>query len=395
MSIFLQRITTKNYRALADVTVDLHDINVLFGPNGAGKSTFLDVLWFVRDCAVRGVDEASAARSHGIGILFDGAGEGESLIVALETLHVRYELSVGLSSGRIEPFPGEKLRSLANGLDCIDRRTGSDKAAFFHVGIDAQAEVPLREPHKISLGRFLDFEPGLDEVAELDRRLRFIHLFPSRSLDIRYIKLNGSERGHESWLWTNGKNLWSVLSNLKGKSAIDDRYETILAFMRRAFPGFRDIVLDATGPSSVYGSFVEQGRNQPILASGASDGHVQMLLLLTALFAEGSRRTSIMLFDEPELSLHPWALAVLGKAVKEAATGHHKQILIATHSPVLMSQFEPADCMAVELVEGRTVLRRVSDIPDIGDLLEQYAMGSLYMSEAIAPQGSVGEVGDE
>ena len=148
-------------------------------------------------------------------------------------------------------------------------------------------------------------------------------------------------------------------------------------------------------PSSVYGSFVERGRSRPILASGASDGHVHMLLLLTALFAEGSQRTSIMLFDEPELSLHPWALAVLARATKEAVAHHQKQVLIATHSPVLMSQFEPPECMAVELAEGRTVMRRVSDMADIGDLLDQYAMGSLYMSEAIAPQGSGGEVKDE
>jgi zinc/manganese transport system ATP-binding protein len=41
MAILLQRISTRNYRALADVTVELRDVNVLFGPNGAGKSTLL------------------------------------------------------------------------------------------------------------------------------------------------------------------------------------------------------------------------------------------------------------------------------------------------------------------------------------------------------------------
>jgi predicted ATPase len=122
-----------------------------------------------------------------------------------------------------------------------------------------------------------------------------------------------------------------------------------------------------------------------------SDGHMQMLLLLTALFAEGREQPSIMLLDEPELSLHPWALAVLGKAIQAAALEHQKQVIVATHSPVLMSQFEPADCIAVEAVEGRTRLSRVSEIEDIGDLLEQYATGSLYMSETIAPQSTMAE----
>lgn len=391
MAILLQRISTRNYRALADVTVELRDINVLFGPNGAGKSTLLDVLWFIRDCAVRGVAEASAARSHGIGILFDGAADGEPLVVTVETAGVRYELSLGLSSGRIEPFPGETLRSTKNGVCYIERRAGSDKASFVHSMIIEPVMVSLRDPDKISLGRYLDFEPGFDEVAELDRRLRFIHLYPSRSLDLRFIKQRGSEQSHETWLWTNGKNLWSVLRNLQGTSAVDDRYDTILDFMRQSFPTFRGLAIEATGPESVYGSFVESGRRRPIRASGMSDGHVQMLFLLTALFAEGRERTSIMLLDEPELSLHPWALAVLGKAIQAAASEHQKQVIIATHSPVLISQFELADCIAVELLQGRTKLKRVSEMENISDLLERYATGSLYMSETIAPQSTMAE----
>jgi len=50
----LKRIRIKNYRSLADLSLDLEPINVLFGPNGAGKSTLLDTLWFARDCAIRG-----------------------------------------------------------------------------------------------------------------------------------------------------------------------------------------------------------------------------------------------------------------------------------------------------------------------------------------------------
>jgi predicted ATPase len=394
MAILLQRISTRNYRALADVTVELRDVNVLFGPNGAGKSTLLDVLWFVH-CAVFGADEASTTRSHGIGILFDGAAEGEPLVVAVETASVRYELSLGLSSGRIEPFPGERLRSTTNGLVYIDRRVGSDKASFFAAKLGTPVTVSLREPESASLRPYADMETDINDVASLDRILRFIRFHPSRSLDLRSIKLIGSSQTHHPWLLNKGLNLWSALRNLQGKRAIDDRYDTIIDFMRQSFPTFRDLVLESTGPASVYGSFVERGRRQPILASGMSDGHLQMLLMLTVLFAEGRQTKSILLLDEPELSLHPWALAVLGKAIKMAAREHQKQIIIATHSPVLMSQFEPADCIAVELAEGRTRLKRVAEIENIGDLLEQYATGSLYMSETIAPQSTMGEKGDD
>ncbi|NEP44305.1 MAG: AAA family ATPase, partial [Okeania sp. SIO2H7] len=96
---------------------------------------------------------------------------------------------------------------------------------------------------------------------------------------------------------------------------------------------------------------------------------------------------SLILLDEPEISLHPWALAVFAKAVKLAAKSWNKQIFIATHSPVLISQFEPENILAAELDEERqTVMKRVSEMEDIQDLLEDYATGSLYMAEAIAPQ---------
>ncbi len=52
----LKSIHVQNYRSLADVSLELEPINVLLGPNGAGKSSLLDAIWFVRDCAIRGVE---------------------------------------------------------------------------------------------------------------------------------------------------------------------------------------------------------------------------------------------------------------------------------------------------------------------------------------------------
>ena len=93
MPNLITKVHIKNYRALADVCVDLPPLNIIFGPNGAGKSTFLDTVWFVRDCAIRSVELASAARSHGIGLLFDGADEGEQISVSLSTSELEYQIA--------------------------------------------------------------------------------------------------------------------------------------------------------------------------------------------------------------------------------------------------------------------------------------------------------------
>ena len=383
----LTRMSVRNYRALADVQIALRPINVVFGPNGAGKSTLLDSMYFFRDCAIRGVEAASSGRDHGIGILWDGALEDERISVELANDNVSYALSFSLSAGRLDPFPGERLVSSSRAVPLIARTPGSDKAALFHAQIEQAPQISLREPDKLSLSLFLNFNDRDEETADLDQLLHFVRLYNSRSFHIRPLKRRGSESSHQIRLWDFANNAWSVLRNLQDKQKVDDRYDTIMRYMADAFPAFDGIVLEQTGPTSVYASFQEKGRRHPIFASGTSDGHVQLLLLLIALFSEG-QRDSVLLFDEPEVSLHPWALVVFARAVKEAAGQWNKQVFLATHSPVLISQFDPQDILVASTDEGRARFQRLSEIHEFRDLLEEYAAGSLYMSGTVAPQGA-------
>lgn len=274
----LIRVRTRNYRSLADVTVDVGGVTVLFGHNGSGKSSFLDTLWFLRDCALNGVDVASERRSHGIGLLWDGADEREPIVITVEVPWLEYEVRCSLGSGRVR----------------------------------------LREPNKLALERYLDHAAASGPLTALDRLLRATQWHQSRSFRWWQLKLRGSSVGASVALHEDGRNLWSVLQNLHGRRSVDARYDAILGYMREGFPGFKDLVFEATGQNSVYCSLVDTRRRGPVAASGMSDGHLQMLLLLTALFAEGPRE-SLLLLDEPEISLHPWPTAVLARAVRRAS----------------------------------------------------------------------------
>jgi predicted ATPase len=390
MSNRLTRLEVKNFRPLENVAIDIGSLNVLFGPNGAGKSSLLDTIWFVRDCAIRGVDEASSERDHGIGILWDGANRGANISIKLESQLAKYELLFGYSSGRIEAFVGETLTSKDRDIKLIDRKIGSDKTVFYHNKLSA-ITFTLREPEKLALTSYLYLEENSPiEAEELDKLLHFVHFYHSRHLNLYRLRKQGSKSSHHTKLWGRGENLWSVLRNLHDKRYFDERYETILDFMKKSFPSFKELLIEQTGPNVVYGNFIEKGRRDPIGASGVSDGHLQMLLLLTALFSEGKFRESLILFDEPEISLHPYALAIFAEAVELATKEWNKQVLIATHSPVLMSQFEPEDIFAVEIGDaGETRITQVSQMNDIKDILDEYAIGSLYMAEMIAPQSQL------
>ena len=390
MANLLTRLQVKNFRSLADVSVELRPINVLFGPNGSGKSTLLDTIWFVRDCTKRGVDEASSYRSHGIGMLWDKADQEANISIKIETDLAEYEVLFGFSSGRIEPSVGEILYSKRRDLRLIDRKIGSDKVEFYSNSVKQMASITLKDAEKLSLSWYLVFESESYEAAELDRLLHFVHFYHARRILLPALKRTGSESNHHTYLWEFGENVWSVLRNIHDKQAIDERYDTIIGFMKQSFPNFEDLLIEQTGPNSVYGSFLEKGRRAPIQASGVSDGHLQMLIHLTALFSEGTDRDSLIVFDEPETSLHPYAISVFAEAVQQATKEWNKQVFIATHSPVLISQFEPEDILTAELDEsGQTALTRVSEMEGIKDLLENYDTGSLYMAEAIAPQSKL------
>lgn len=391
--MLISQLKVKNYRSLADVVLKSNSINVLFGPNGVGKSSLLDTLWFLRDCTIRGVDQAATYRSHGVGMRWTGADEPANIIIEFETDTAAYRVEVGYSSGRIEPYVGEKLFSKTRNIPLIDRKVGSDKADFYHLNLKQMATLDLREPEKLALTRYVDFEDGAGEANEVHRILRFLHLYKAREADLFGLKRNGSESSHQTWLWERGQNLFSVLRNLKDRRGLDSRYETIIGYMRKAFPNdFIDVFLEQTGPNSVYGSFQQEGLRDLIQASGVSDGHLQMLLNLTGLFAEGDDRPSTLMYDEPEISLHPLALAVFAEAVKFAAQQCSKQILIATHSPVLMSQFDPEHVFVLQKQKDRsTQVQRVSEMENIQHMLQKYSLGSLYMAEIVAPQSVVDE----
>lgn len=386
----LQEVHIQRYRALADVDLELRPINVFFGQNAAGKSSFLDAIWFLRDCAIRGVEEATGDRDHGIGLLWDQGDPADSFSIELKTSQASYQARFGLTAGRIDPHAGELLVSRQSNRTLIERSPGGIEAKFYHQELAQNMIVELREPTKLALTRYLDLEEKTaQEALEPDRLLRFLHFHDSRSLDFYGLRRRGSESSYQTRLWDRATNLWSVLRILHDRRGMDDRFDTIVGHMREAFPKFKDLFLEQTGANVVIGQFVEQGRRQPIQASGVSDGFLQLLVLLTALFSEGRDRPSLIMLDEPETSLHPHAIAVLAQAIEETAEQWQRQVLVATHSPVLMSQFASENVVMVEPGErGEAIFRRVSEIDEIKDLLDAYALGSLYMADAVGAQGS-------
>ena len=84
--------------------------------------------------------------------------------------------------------------------------------------------------------------------------------------------------------------------------------------------------------------------------------------------------------DEPELGQHPAALTVLSEVLRTASD--ERQVVVATQSADLVSEFDPEDVVVVDRKDGASVFRRL-DGDDLRDWLEDYALGELWKMNVI------------
>ena len=90
---------------------------------------------------------------------------------------------------------------------------------------------------------------------------------------------------------------------------------------------------------------------------------------------------SVIIIDEPELGLHPVAIQKLAGLIKSAQQ-RHTQIIIATQSSDLISQFEPEDVITVTQNEGITNMERL-DGTSLKAWLNEYSIGDLWKQSIV------------
>jgi predicted ATPase len=119
----------------------------------------------------------------------------------------------------------------------------------------------------------------------------------------------------------------------------------------------------------------QKDSDYPFLASHLSDGTLRFMCLATALLQPSPPAT--MLFDEPELGLHPYALTLLANLFKQAAKGTSQQVIVSTQSAQLVNEFEPEDIVVVERTQGESVFGRLESAK-LSGWLEDYTLGELW-----------------
>ncbi len=166
-----------------------------------------------------------------------------------------------------------------------------------------------------------------------------------------------------------------------------EAYGKIRDLVRLAAPFFDDFKLRPTpaNPELIQLEWQQKDATYPMLASQLSDGTLRFICLATALVQPQRPRT--ILFDEPELGLHPYALTLLGNLVQQSIAPWGiptNQVILSTQSALLLNEFSPEDIVVVDRADGQ------SHASSPGDRPTQRVARGLHARRVVAKEPSRG-----
>ena len=342
----IESVRIRGFRSLADVELsNLQNANVLIGANGSGKSNFIRFFemmsWMLRS---RRLGEFVERYGGADDQLYGGNSvtprmEGE---VALRTDKGRNDYHFALSYAHPDRFifTEEAYRFSPDrhetDPDWQHITGGHREAAIVDV---AQASSSVG-PNPVTARVIVHLLRGCQ-----------VFQFHDTSYTSNFKKRWDAE--DNDCLRTHGGNLAAVLHRLEEEDV--KRFDLICRHVRRVLPVFDRFQVDESyGKVSLR--WKASGTDKTFGAHLTSDGSLRFFALVTLLNLPSGMLPDVLLLDEPELGLHPAAVALVGSMIKSLAMD--RQIIVATQSPLLVDAFDLDDIVVLELRDGQTMFRR-------------------------------------
>jgi len=410
-------IEALNYRCLRYVRQPLKPFQVLVGPNASGKTTFLDVLGFLHDLVAEGLDKAISLRTTNFTDLVWRHG-GRGFQVAVEAkipeAHrnlledksfdtVRYEVSLRFHepSNEVEIVAEQGLLKRATPIQLPQRLLfpessvppstivtphGSEDTRRLFSKTRGGNDNYYAEAHP-KQGRWrpaFKLGPRKSTLANLpEDEVNFpvstwLKLFISEgvekivlnSLEMRKMSPPGQGTGFKA----DGSNLPWVVADLQSR-----RPEQVEQWVRHLRIALRDLqtihtVLQEDNRNRYVKLVYEDGLEVPSWM--ASDGTLRLLALTLPAYLRQLK--SVYLIEEPENGIHPSAVETMYESLSSV---YDAQILMATHSPVILSAAKPEDVLCfAKTHEGATDIVSGDNHPELADWRGEVNLGTLFAS---------------
>jgi len=343
-----RRIEIRNYRSIERVSVDLAPFTVVVGPNGSGKSNFADALVFARDIA----NDASTAVQNRGGIA--GVRRWRPSKPADVTIDVR----MAATQAELE------TQFVRHGFTLASKREGQwgFKRELIEEQLGGRQQVLLeRQRTKATLqsrlgGGLRNYSLPVSETTSAMLFVRqFVHSLRMSGLrSVSRYRLNpdamrqpqlATERTR---LDESGSNIAMAIRGLRQTP----QWESVLRAMRKIVPGLVDIREGALGRYLGVQFFQKQagGEQAEFSATEMSEGAIRALGILVA--AQQMARGELLILEEPEVSIHPGAAAVLFEFLKQAS--RRGAVLLTTHSAELLDAAKDQEILVCDCREGVT-----------------------------------------
>lgn len=367
-------LNVRNLRVLNDVRWTPSPVSLLIGANGAGKTTLLDVLRLLRRAYDAGLAAAVTEVFRGSNNLRSwNAREGERIEIGLTLGDYVWTIALVPREGTVEQVTHERLTDRDREVFVRD-----SLGSFVYQGerLEATAQLGLRvlaEERRVP-------DPAVRGVAALLNRISVY-----RDPDLWSLRENGSRASDNLELFMRGTNALAVLRRWADDRTQHHRYKFVLGGLRDAFPGAVEAIDFIQAGNTVTARIYRPGSEAPGLLADEANGILQLLVLLCDVAS--AEDGSLVAVDEPENGLHPYAARVFLRRANRWSRQHRVTVLLATHSLVLLDEFN-GQPQQVYVLKGRNWdgqrLMSLAELPDperlegfkLGDLYEQGELGS-------------------
>jgi predicted ATPase len=361
----LDRVTLRGFKTIRELKDFVPgSLTVLIGPNGAGKSNFISFFrllsWAM--ASPGGLQEHVAKLGGASALLHDGPEK---------TSHIEAHLSLVTDAGENEYY----LR-LAHAAGDILIFT-EEKYRFSRFGSPTQArwtslDVGHREAKLIDKAE--QGEVTAKTIYNLLRRVIF-HQFHNTSETARIRQKWHVAEGR--WLKEDAGNLAPFLFRLQSQQP--RYYLRIVETIRLILPFFADFEFQPEFDRLLL-QWREKGTDRIFDASQAADGMLRILALLALLQQPEFDLPDVLILDEPELGLHPYAIEVVAGLIRAASK--NVQVILATQSVSLIDRFDPEDIVVVNRSGRESAFQRLG-MEALTEWRDAYTISELWEKNVI------------
>ncbi len=361
----LRRIVLKGFKSIKTMDLEMLPLNVLIGANGAGKSNLVSFFKMLNEMMAGRLQQYIGTTGRAQSLLHFGPKV---------TPQIEAELEFEVDNG-VDTYSMRLFHAAGDTLVFAD-----ETLSFLQTGFTKPKLVPLGAGHEETrVGLEAEKgEPTAKFFRHLLNRCRVYHFHDtSPTARVRQYGYIGDNR----WLMPDAGNLAAFLLRLREENG-GGVYKRIVSTIRLMAPFFEDFDLEPAGPTQkeIILNWRNRGSDQVFGPHQLSDGTLRAMCLVTLLMQAEDELPELIIVDEPELGLHPFALNLVASLFKKAA--HYSQVLISTQSSSFLDNFDPENVVVVNREGEESQLTRL-DAARLEAWLEEYSLGEVWEKNVI------------